>query len=137
SLFEKDKLLFALVLASKLQMDEHKMAADELRFMLTGGVDMGDLPLPNPAAEWISDRMWGEVCRASALAAAGTWRDLAHHLAEHTAAWKHIYDSLEPHTEHLPEPWQSRLDPFQRIIVLRTIRAPVRACCLALASSTT
>ena len=37
SLFEKDKLLFAFVLASKLQMDEHKMLSEELRFMLTGG----------------------------------------------------------------------------------------------------
>ncbi|GFR45764.1 hypothetical protein Agub_g7181 [Astrephomene gubernaculifera] len=122
SLFEKDKLLFAFVLVSKLFMDEHKMAADELRFMLTGGVAMGDLPLPNPAPEWISERMWGEVCRASDLAAAHVWKGLAEHVAENPTAWKRIYDSLEPHTEPLPEPWQSRLDPFQRIIVLRTIR---------------
>nr|8GLV_Kg Chain Kg, DHC_N2 domain-containing protein [Chlamydomonas reinhardtii] len=122
SLFEKDKLLFAFVLASKLQMDEHKMLSEELRFMLTGGVAMGDLPLPNPAPEWISERMWGEVCRASALGASDTWADLAEHVAANTEAWKRIYDSLEPHTEQLPEPWHSRLDAFQRIIVLRTLR---------------
>ncbi|KAG2490029.1 hypothetical protein HYH03_011494 [Edaphochlamys debaryana] len=121
SLFEKDKLLFAFVLACKLQMDEHKMSSDELRFMLTGGVAMGDLPLPNPAPDWMSDRMWGEVCRASDLAAP-CWKGLTDHVAESTAAWRRIYDSLEPHTEPLPEPWQSRLDPFQRIIILRTIR---------------
>ncbi|KXZ48211.1 DHC-9 protein [Gonium pectorale] len=121
SLFEKDKLLFAFVLASKLQMDEKKMAADELRFMTTGGVAMGDLPTPNPAPEWISERMWGEICRASDMAS-DKWRGLAQHVAENTGDWKRIYDSLEPHTEPLPEPWQSKLDPFQRIIVLRTIR---------------
>ncbi|GLI65190.1 hypothetical protein VaNZ11_008652 [Volvox africanus] len=122
SLFEKDKLLFAFVLVSKLQMDEHKMAPDELRFMLTGGVAMGDLPSPNPAPEWISDRMWGEIVRASSLAATSIWKDLADHVGENPAAWKRMYDSLEPHLEPLPEPWQSRLDPFQRILVLRTIR---------------
>ena len=83
---------------------------------------MGDLPLPNPAPEWISERMWGEVCRASALGASDTWADLAEHVAANTEAWKRIYDSLEPHTEQLPEPWHSRLDAFQRIIVLRTLR---------------
>ncbi|KAG2424724.1 hypothetical protein HXX76_014300 [Chlamydomonas incerta] len=122
SLFEKDKLLFAFVLASKLQMDEHKMVPEELRFMLTGGVAMGDLPLPNPAPEWVSERMWGEVCRASALAAADTWAGLAEHVTANPEAWRRIYDSLEPHTEQLPEPWHTRLDPFQRIIVLRTLR---------------
>ncbi len=61
SLFEKDKLLFAFHLSSRLAIDEAKMSTDELRFMLTGGVAMGDLPLDNPAPEWISERMWGEV----------------------------------------------------------------------------
>jgi dynein heavy chain len=37
SLFEKDKLLFAFVIASKLQLDERKMSGEELRFLLTGG----------------------------------------------------------------------------------------------------
>lgn len=38
SLFEKDKLLFALLLASKLSIDHGLMDPLELRFLLTGGV---------------------------------------------------------------------------------------------------
>ncbi len=121
SLFEKDKLLFAFVLASKLLMDEGRISHEELRFLLTGGVAMGKSPLPNPAPEWVSDRMWGEVCRAQELPAE-LWRGLAQHVAEDPAAWKRIYDSLEPHTEQLPDPWHAKLDAFQRIVVLRTIR---------------
>ena len=57
SLFEKDKLLFAFVLASKLMMDSGKMDPTELRFLLTGGVALGDLPEANPDPEWISEKV--------------------------------------------------------------------------------
>ena len=67
SLFEKDKLLFAFLLSSKLMIDHHRMEPAELRFLLTGGVAMGDLPLPNPDPSWISDKMWSEMCRISDL----------------------------------------------------------------------
>ena len=60
SLFEKDKLLFAFVLASRLQVAKGSMDPLELRFFLTGGIAMEN-PNPNPAPEWISDKAWGEV----------------------------------------------------------------------------
>ena len=36
------------------------------RFLLTGGVAL-DNPHPNPASEWLSDKAWSEVVRASNL----------------------------------------------------------------------
>jgi hypothetical protein len=38
SLFEKDKLLFALLLATKLGIDSGRVSPQELRFLLTGGI---------------------------------------------------------------------------------------------------
>jgi dynein heavy chain len=38
SLFEKDKLLFAFLLSSKLALDHKRLDPRELRFLLTGGV---------------------------------------------------------------------------------------------------
>ena len=67
SLFEKDKLLFAFGVAAGLQVDSGKMDSADLRFLLTGGVAVGDLPAPNPCPGWLSDKSWGEVCRASKL----------------------------------------------------------------------
>ena len=37
-------------------------------------------------------------------------------------AWKAIYDSVEPQNETLPAPWSTRLDGFQKILVLRLLR---------------
>jgi dynein heavy chain, axonemal len=36
------------------------------RFLLTGGVAL-DNPHPNPAPEWMSDKSWSEIVRASEL----------------------------------------------------------------------
>ncbi|KAK9812825.1 hypothetical protein WJX72_004356 [[Myrmecia] bisecta] len=121
SLFEKDKLLFAFGVAAGLQMDAGRMSGAELRFLLTGGVAVGDLPAPNPAPAWLSEKSWGEICRAAQLPSP-IWKGLAQHVAEHLNDWKRIYDALEPDRTPLPEPWRSKLDSFQRILALRTLR---------------
>ncbi|KAK3235325.1 hypothetical protein CYMTET_54468 [Cymbomonas tetramitiformis] len=60
SLFEKDKLLFAFLLTSKLLLGNCKsvmgeMTDSELRFLLTGGSTLNDPPA-NPVQEWLSDK---------------------------------------------------------------------------------
>ena len=67
SLFEKDKLLFAFGVAAGLQVDNGKMDPAELRFLLTGGIAVGDVPAPNPCPAWLSQKSWGEICRAANL----------------------------------------------------------------------
>ena len=44
----------------------NKVLDDHWRFLLTGGVAL-DNPNPNPYPEWLSDKSWGEIVRASAL----------------------------------------------------------------------
>lgn len=52
SLFEKDKLLFAFLLTSRIQSSTGALDPEEWSFLLTGG--LGDGPAkPNPAAEWL------------------------------------------------------------------------------------
>ncbi|KAF6266164.1 dynein heavy chain 9 [Scenedesmus sp. NREL 46B-D3] len=120
SLFEKDKLLFAFTLALKLRLDAGAVGQQELRFLMTGGVAVGELPLPNPAPDWVADKCWGELCRASDLGPA--WRGLAVHVAEHLDEWRVLYDSAAPQRVPLPGEWQARLDSFQRLLLLRAVR---------------
>lgn len=120
SLFEKDKLLFAFFLACKLRAAQGKVSLSELRFLLTGGVAVGDIPDVNPAPEWLSDKSWGEIVRATAMGP--DWAGLKDHVAEHVSDWRAMYDSTEPHKMLLPGEWAERLSTFQRLVVLRCIR---------------
>ena len=120
SLFEKDKLLFAFVLCTKLLMFDSKISGTELRFLLTGGVAMGETPYENPAPSWISPKMWGEVCRGNDLGEA--FNGLRDHIATFPDQWRALYDSTEPQKVSLPGGWHERLDSFQRLLVLRMMR---------------
>lgn len=42
------------------------MDEDVWRFLLTGGVALEN-PNPNPAPEWLTEKSWGEIVRASNL----------------------------------------------------------------------
>ena len=96
--------------------------ADELRFFLTGGIDTGDLAVPNPAPDWLGDKAWGEILRAAELPTVAARGDLPADVAKDPARWKVLYDSLEPQSEVLPAPWHDAFTPLQRMMVIRAFR---------------
>ena len=60
SLFEKDKLLFAFLLCTRLLKARNALDQGEMLFFLTGGVGL-DNKRPNPAPTWVTGKMWDEV----------------------------------------------------------------------------
>lgn len=66
SLFEKDKLIFSFVLTVGIRRAESLIDEDVWSFLITGGVAL-DNPYPNPAPDWLSEKSWSEIVRASAL----------------------------------------------------------------------
>lgn len=68
SLFEKDKLVFSMLLASRLMEFKHELDNDHWRFFLTGGISLDDHLPPAPAdSTWLSAKSWAEIVRLSAL----------------------------------------------------------------------
>lgn len=63
SLFEKDKMIFSFLLCIKLNQMAGECDMNEFRFLLTGGVSLGE-DLPEIPAPWISENSWGEMNRA-------------------------------------------------------------------------
>ncbi|XP_075250490.1 dynein axonemal heavy chain 3-like isoform X2 [Convolutriloba macropyga] len=117
SLFEKDKLLFSLILTIGILKGSDRVDDDVWRFLLTGGVAL-DNPHPNPAAEWLSDKSWGEIVRASNLQnLVGLMDDLNKQPDE----WKKFYDDVTPHIASYPGKWNS-LRGLDRMVVLRCFR---------------
>jgi dynein heavy chain, axonemal len=117
SLFEKDKLLFAFLLCCRILESRGALDANEWLFLLTGGLSNAS-NTPNPAPYFLSDRAWRELCKLSKLPA---FLRLSDTIASTPAAWRHLYDSLTPHTEQLPGHYNA-LGTFQKLLLVRCIR---------------
>ncbi|MEQ2228566.1 Dynein heavy chain 3, axonemal, partial [Ilyodon furcidens] len=117
SLFEKDKLLFSLLLTVGILQGKGQVDDEVWRFLLTGGIAL-DNPLPNPASEWLSDKSWSEIVMASKLP---NLNKFFSHVRENIDKWKHLYDSAKPHEDQLPDQWD-RLAGLNRMVIIRCFR---------------
>ncbi|XP_035226897.1 dynein heavy chain 3, axonemal-like isoform X2 [Stegodyphus dumicola] len=117
SLFEKDKLLFSFLLCIGILRGRNEVDEDTWRFLLTGGVALEN-PYPNPAPEWLTDRAWSEIVRASNLP---PLEGLMESVQNRVSSWKEVYDSPNPHTIEYPAPF-GELDGLNKMAVLRCLR---------------
>ncbi|GCB71663.1 hypothetical protein scyTo_0001655 [Scyliorhinus torazame] len=117
SLFEKDKLLFSLLLNVGIMKGNGEINEELWRFLLSGGVAL-DNPYANPAPEWLSEKCWSEIVRASSLPDLYGFMD---HVIDNVEQWKNIYDSAKPQEETLPGEW-SFLKGMDHLIVIRCFR---------------
>ncbi|XP_029639148.1 dynein heavy chain 3, axonemal-like isoform X2 [Octopus sinensis] len=117
SLFEKDKLLFSFILCVELMKGAGNVDEDVWRFLLTGGVAL-DNPYPNPAPEWLTEKSWAEIVRASNLL---NLEEFMTSVQNDPNLWKEIYDHSSPHT--LPVPAQfNACTEMECMIILRCLR---------------
>ena len=93
SLFEKDKLLFAFLLAVRILMNDDKIDLQEWSFLLTGGTIIPK-EIPNPVPDWLSERAWKEILGLSNYANFSTF---ATDFLNHLEGFRKIFDSPDPH----------------------------------------
>jgi dynein heavy chain len=75
--------------------------------------------MANPADDWLIEKGWVDVLNLARLKAfAGFDKDFGAHVAH----YREYFDSEAPHRHPLPQPWQDRLSPFQKLLVLRCLR---------------
>ncbi|KAG9269584.1 dynein heavy chain 12, axonemal [Astyanax mexicanus] len=118
SLFEKDKLLFSFLLCSNLLLAKKEIEYAEFMFLLTGGVGLQN-NVPNPDPNWLQDKSWDEICRASDLPGL---QGLRQSFIKNPESFLPIYDSKEPYNTPLPKPWCDKLSDFQKMIIYRCLR---------------
>jgi len=116
SLFEKDKLLFSFLLTINIMKARSAVDDQVWRFLLTGGLALNN-PHPNPCSEWLNEKSWSEIVRASFLPNLKGLKDDIQ-----SPGWRKFYDSLTPHFEKLPSPWQLNLNRLDKLVVLRCLR---------------
>lgn len=126
SIFEKDKLLYSFILCTKIMMFDGRLKPNLLMFLLTGG-DSPDLTKSNPSSDWITDKMWESVMKLNNL---DGFSGFADSFTSNMSQWKLFYDSMDPVIEQLPQPWESKLTAFEKLMALNTIRPDKTADCI-------
>ncbi|KAA0178391.1 hypothetical protein FNF27_00240 [Cafeteria roenbergensis] len=128
-LFEVHKLLFAFMVAVEVERAAAVVTDEEWRFFVLGALASagGDQPKvpPKPsgcsARAWqLSDKAWGTACALGG--AASSLECVAGRLAESPKEWASLAGHAEPHLQALPGDLEGSLTPFQRLLVLRTLR---------------
>lgn len=119
SLLEKDKLLFSFSLTTRLMQFRNELPGQEFYFLLTGGVVVDNAQV-NPNSKWISDKMWGEICRIDSVSK--TFNGIRKSVEENHDTWKELYDSSNAQSHVLPFGWDSKLNGFQKLLLLRCFR---------------
>ena len=117
SLFEKDKLLFSFTLCINLLKFRNQIVEDEWRFLLTGGIGLEN-PHANPC-KWLPAKSWDEIVRLDDVQ---KFKGIRSKFRAQAKAWEEYYDSVEPQNAPLPQEWNTKLNQFQKMIVLRCIR---------------
>ncbi|XP_050461697.1 dynein axonemal heavy chain 7-like [Cataglyphis hispanica] len=116
SLFEKDKLLFSLLLSVNLMEKQGQLSMGQWMFLLTGGIGLEN-PFVNPT-DWLPARSWDELCRLDDVSGFAGIKDS---YTKSTDEWKKVFDDKEPHMAAFPAPWD-KLTKFEKMLVLRCIR---------------
>ncbi|XP_056631499.1 dynein axonemal heavy chain 1-like [Diorhabda sublineata] len=117
SLFEKHKMHFAFLLCIRILMDFKEVNPQEWQHFLAGGSPTKDLP--NPAPNWLSSRAWNEILALDALP---NFQNFVTTFSGNITSYRSIFESLEPHRVPLPSPFDTTLDSFQKMIVLKSLR---------------
>jgi len=120
SLFEKDKLLFSILLCQRLMESRGEVDNETWRFLLTGGI--GGVPSePNPAPEWLSTPSWSELYRFSRISSIKKQNFLEDFILN-SHKYKALFDSETPQSEAFPNGWSEKLTDMERCCLLRCLR---------------
>jgi dynein heavy chain len=117
SIFEIHKLMFSFTLCIKILMGTNEIDLGQWRFLLAGGQLASGRA--KPEAAWLSDSAWVEIINLNALP---KFSGIDAHIATNLGAWRQLYGSPTPQEDELPGPWNSSLNQFDTLLVLRALR---------------
>ncbi|XP_026726846.1 dynein heavy chain 7, axonemal [Trichoplusia ni] len=116
SLFEKDKMVFSLLLAITIMMAEGEMDRHDMLFLL-GGAQPRHV-VPNPV-HFLSPQAWADF---NGLNEFDKYHGILDHFIKNIPAWEDYCDSPDPQNQPIPSPWDKKLDQFETLCVLRCMR---------------
>ena len=124
SVFEKDKLLYSMLLTHKLIVGERegKLKSSHWKFFLSG--PSGEVKIPKCPVSWINSNEWPYMYRQikyiddNFQEYLGLEKDFLNKIED----FKEFYDSQEAHKSPFPGVWEEKFKEFDRLLLLKALR---------------
>jgi dynein heavy chain len=115
-LYEIHKIIFVLLLAIKIDIFSSKITVDEFRCFIKGGAALDINQVQKKPFNWIADNIWLNL---NALSKMPGFNDVLNQVGKNEKAWKSWYEKDSPENEILPAGYQTSLDTFRRLMLVR------------------
>ena len=125
-LFEKDKLLYAFMIATGIERKAGTISEREWLAFMVGVIVKDDVihkkPIPsNLKVRDISEKQWGCVVMLE-HELPDVFDKLCADMSKHDDAWAAVLASENVHSEPLPGSWDCKISKFQRLLLTRCLR---------------
>ena len=117
-LFEADKLTVSTLLTLKILVNDGKMEASEVDFLLNGGssVDPGNM---GPLQEWMPENIWRKV---KALESMPRFRGIGDSMQSDSDDWGAWYEVEKVEGAEIPGEFKEKLNSLDKLMLLRAMR---------------
>ena len=120
-LFESHKLIYSFLIATSIQRNQGLITEVEWNIYLRGApLAPLEQEKPNPSTNIFSPQNWKllQFMENSVPSFHGITADITKELA----SWEKVAKSVEPHRAIFPGIWANSLSPFQKMMLLKTMR---------------
>lgn len=120
SLFEKDKLMFSLLLGFKSMEVDNELNHEEKNLLLLACNGTG-IEMDKPNADWLTQQSWQKIGELDKLNKA-PWQNFANLFKQKLDGWKAVFDSEHPLEVAWPGGLKETMTPLQRALILCALR---------------
>ena len=123
SLFEKDKLLFSMLLCFRIMLGDKLLDPLEMRYFMAGSAKAASMANPcETEPKWLSDYAWAQLEGLEELA--GPFVGFAKEFVANLAQWHDVCNSADAQGA-INELLGEKFNEFERVVVLKCIRPDV------------
>ncbi|XP_043512192.1 dynein axonemal heavy chain 2 [Frieseomelitta varia] len=127
-LFEHHKLLFSFNMCMKILDAQEKVIHSEYAFLLRGGIVLDRENQPDKPVAWLPDETWDNITELDKLAG---FHGLVASFEQFPRDWNNWYVNTEPENAPLIAEWETNLNVFQKMLLIRSCRPDRISFCIA------
>ena len=117
-LYEKDKIIFSLLLAITILRKDKKLNEKQIMFFVSP-FDIVKFKDEKTKVDWIPDVLWRKIKSSESLD--GRFAALSERIVANNDAWETFFTSVKPDEVGLPEPFEEAND-LERLLLFKIFR---------------